>query len=111
TSTGVTVTVANVTGTKWQATITSSEVPPTVDWDPAAATQQQYGVDVTVKNISNATWPANTELHYRWMSNESTPTFLDGPAVTLGTTLAVGASKTIRLMVTPPALPDGVDSA
>jgi len=76
TSAAVTVTVANTTGTIYQAGIalaSGSTIPDTVTWDPSAGSQQQFGVKVTVTNNSSTAFSATGDtLAYRWYSPDST---------------------------------------
>lgn len=113
TSAPVTITVANApTASEYAATITSTDIPQAVTYDPAAPTQQQSGFNVSVKNTSTVTWPAaNVVLQPRWVSSDPTPTYIDGTQVPLTSDLAPGASQTLTATVTPPTLPDGVDRA
>ncbi|HYS33764.1 MAG TPA: Ig-like domain-containing protein, partial [Streptosporangiaceae bacterium] len=111
----VAVTVANTAGTIYQAGIapaSGSAVPDTVTWDPSAGSQQQFGVKVTITNTSKTAFSATGDtLAYRWYSPDSPPAVTTGPATPLGTTLNPGKSVTLTMLVSPPALPDGVNSA
>ena len=62
------LTVANTSGTKYKATFSTTAVPVEIPWDPAAGTQDQHPVDVTVTNTSTVNWAAaSTKLRYRWI--------------------------------------------
>ena len=115
TSSAVTVTVANTAGTIYQAGIilaSGSAVPATATWDPPAGSQQQFGVKVTITNNSKTAFSsAGDTLAYRWYSPDSPPVVTTGPATPLGTTLNPGKSVTVTVLVSPPSLPDGVNSA
>jgi RHS repeat-associated protein len=107
-----TVTTANTSGTKYRATFTSTEFPQAVNYDPATATQEKYGLDVTVTNTSAANWSASdVVLRYRWESPDAPAVFTTGPDVSLGSTLNKGQARTLRVLADPPALPDGVNKA
>jgi RHS repeat-associated protein len=103
------VTVANTTGTKFDAAFVSTPVPQVDTHDPGAQTQEQDGFDVTVTNESAQTWDtANVKLHYRWVSADGSST-IDGPAFSLGTNVVPGAARIVRVLADPPALPVGVN--
>lgn len=108
----VSISVANGVGTKYRAEITPTEMPATVLYDPAAQTQQQHGLDVTVKNTSTTGWAASQmAVRYRWIAPEATEaTTVSGgnaavPALAAGETTAAP----VRLLVDPPALDPGVE--
>lgn len=112
TSANVNVTVANTAGTRYDAAITSSEEPLEVEFDPDAGVQEDYTVDLSIKNESGANWTgSDLELHYRWYSADETPVVTDGPAVPLGADLAPGQTRALTVTVAPPSLPYGVDQA
>jgi RHS repeat-associated protein len=112
TSAAKTVTTANASGTKYKATFSSTEFPQAVDYDPAAGTQEKYGLDVTVTNTSAANWSASdVVLRYRWESPDAPAVFTTGPDVSLGTTLNKGQARVLRVLADAPALPDGVSKA
>lgn len=112
TSEGVVRTVGNGGYSKYRAAMTSTAVPPVVTYDPALSQQEQAGVDVTVTNTSTYTWPAaDVKLRYRWISTDATPVYTDSAPVALPADLADGASATLRLLIEPPVLPEGVDRA
>jgi RHS repeat-associated protein len=111
TSSTVTVTTANTTGTRYRAAFTPSAVPQTMTYTPGGGSQLVYPVDITVKNDSTVGWSAATTfLRYRWYSPEDA-VVESGNIAPLG--LAAGASTPtpVRVNVTPPTLPDGVDAA
>ena len=114
TSAAVNVTVANTTGTTYRAGITlasGSTLPDSVNYDPAG-TQQQFGVQVRITNNSSSTLTAAGDtLAYRWYSPDSPPVVTTGPATSLGSDLQPGASTTVSMLVTPPTLAAGVNSA
>lgn len=111
TSSSVVITVKNApAGSQYAATYASTETPQGVTYDPAAATQDSAGIDVTVTNTSGLAWSAGSVvLRYRWVSSDATPVYGDGPDVPLAATVAAGASATLRVLVPAPALPDGVE--
>jgi RHS repeat-associated protein len=112
TSAGMSVTVANATGSKYLADVASTAVPQAVTYDPAAATQDKHGLDVTVTNRSQQTWSAtDVVVRPRWISPDATAQIVPGAEVSLGAALAPGAAKTVRVLVEAPPLPDGVDKA
>jgi RHS repeat-associated protein len=113
TSAPTNVTTVNTSGTKYKATFASTEFPQSVIYDPAAGTQDKYGLDVTVTNNSATTWTASdVVLKYRWYSPDATPVITDGPEVSLGSDLLPGEPpRTLRVMAEPPALPEGVNKA
>ena len=103
--------VGNVAASKYRATLAPTAIPPTVTYDPALGTQDKTGVDVTVTNTSGNVWSAtDVVLRSRWVAPDGT-TLTDGPSTALGSALATGASATVRMLVDPPALGDGVDQA
>ncbi|MEJ7567739.1 MAG: DNRLRE domain-containing protein [Gaiellaceae bacterium] len=112
TSAPATISVANGVGTKYRAEITTTAMPQSVLYDPAAPTQEKSGLDVTVKNTSATAWTAGQmSVRYRWIAPEATTaTTVEGgnaavPALTSGATTAAP----VRLLVDPPALPIGVE--
>jgi hypothetical protein len=112
TSTGVTVSTANTIATKFAAGFATTAVPQAVTYDPAASVQEKSGVDVTVTNSSGVTWLASdVVLRYRWYSPDTPPVVSDGAEVGLGADLPAGQSRTLRVLVDPPALADGVSKA
>jgi RHS repeat-associated protein len=115
TSAPVSVTVANTAGTRYRAGMalgSGSTVPATVTYDPTTTTQQQFGVAVTVTNNSTSTFTGTGDtLAYRWYSPDSPSVVTTGPATPLGTNLAPGSSVTLTMLVPPPTLAAGVNSA
>ncbi|MDQ3981342.1 MAG: Ig-like domain-containing protein, partial [Actinomycetota bacterium] len=111
TSAPVTVTVANAAGTKYLADWSSTLVPQAMTYDPAAATQQTHGVDVTMTNKSAVTWnAADVVLRFRWMRSDGTVASTSAD-VLLGSNVMKGKSLVRRVNVAPPPLGDGVDKA
>ncbi len=108
----VTVTTGNTTGTRYVADYTSTPVPQAMTYTPGGP-QLVYPVDVTVTNSSTVAWSAATTfLRYRWYSpNPADPMVESANVAALG--LAAGASTPtpVRVNVTPPTLPDGVNAA
>ncbi|WP_081686060.1 DNRLRE domain-containing protein [Candidatus Solirubrobacter pratensis] len=115
TSATATVQVANATGTRYQQDLTSTPFPAAMVYDPATGSQDQAGIDVTVTNRSSATLSGNdVVLRARWYPLDATgsaPAPTDGPAIALGGDVAPGAARTVRALVDPPALADGVNRA
>jgi RHS repeat-associated protein len=113
TSAPVTVTVANAPpASEYAATIIPTDIPPAVTYDPAVATQQQSGYNVTLTNKSSVTWnAANVVLQPRWVSSDPTPVYVDGTQVPLSANVMPGGTQTLTAQMTPPTLPDGVDRA
>ena len=111
----VAVAVANTTGTTYRAGMTlasGSTIPATVFYDPSATTQQQFGAQVTITNNSTSTLSAAGDtLAYRWYSPDNPSVVTSGPATSLGADLAPGKSATLTMLVPPPTLPAGVNSA
>src|SRR5262249_20884493 len=107
----VSVTVANAAGTRYGAAFAPAQVPQTMSYDPAASTQLTYPVDVSITNSSGVAWSSTTtSLIYRWYLAGSTTSFSDSASqASLGN--AAGATATVRVNVSPPALPAGTDSA
>jgi RHS repeat-associated protein len=89
-----------------EAAISSSEVPPVMTYDPAAATQASHAVDVAVQNTGDAAiTPTNTTLRARWVAPDGTTT--DPPIdTTLSGSAAPDAMVTTRVDVKPPAIAD-----
>ncbi|MFL6138399.1 MAG: phage tail tip lysozyme [Frankiaceae bacterium] len=111
-SSGVTVTTANTSATKYKGTFATTSVPQAVTYDPATTMQEQAGVDVTVTNTSAVTWLASdVVLRYRWYSPDAPPVVTDGTDVSLVADVPAGQAKTMRVLVDPPVLPDGVSKA
>jgi len=113
TSAPITVTVANTAGTLYQAgwDPTTAIVPQAMSFDPSAASQLNYPVNVKVTNTSGQAWnAATTTLRYRWYLAGSTTSFTDSADVaSLG--LAAGQTQTTQVNVSPPTLPAGMDAA
>ena len=105
---GTSVTMANTSGTEYQAGFSTSAPPQAMVYDPTLTTQVQAGVTVTLTNNSSVTWPAsNVFLHYRWLGLDGSLA-ADGGAISLGSNLPKGKSVTLTVLVNPPVLPDGV---
>jgi RHS repeat-associated protein len=115
TSAPVTVTAANTAGTPYQAGLAvaaGDSIPDTVTYDPAAGSQQKFGVHITVTNTGSTTLSGSgVTLAYRWVSPDSPAVVTTGPATPLGTDVKPGKSVTLTMLVPPPPLPDGVNSA
>jgi RHS repeat-associated protein len=107
----VTVTVANTAGTKYKATWATALVPQAMSYDPNAASQLVHPVDVGITNSSTVAWSSTTTmLRYRWYLAGSTTSFSDSGSVgSLSNT--AGNPATVRVNVTPPTLPAGMDAA
>jgi hypothetical protein len=94
TSSTVTVTTGNTTGTRYRAGYTPSAVPQAMTYTPGGGSQLVYPVDVTVTNSSAVGWSAATTfLRYRWYSPEDS-VVESGNIAPLG--LAAGASTPTR---------------
>ena len=107
----VNASTGNTAGTRYRAWFSSSAVPQAMAYTPGG-TQLVYPVDVTVANVSPVAWSGtNTFLRYQWISpNAADPVIESGNLGPLA--LASGAiGAPIRVNVTPPALPNGVDAA
>jgi RHS repeat-associated protein len=110
TSAPVTITVKNApAGSIYSDSFSSTEFPTTVTDDPSVSPQESSGVNVTVTNTSTAAWGSNVVLRYRWVSPDASPTYIDGPNVALGSTVAPNGSASVNMLVPAPDLPDGVD--
>jgi RHS repeat-associated protein len=110
TSAPVTINVKNApSGSAYADSFTSTDFPAVVTYDPSLQTQQSSGVTVTVTNKSTVSWGSNVSLRYRWVSNDPTPVYSDGPLVPLGSTVAPNGSASVNMLVPAPALPDGVE--
>ena len=108
----VSVSVANTPGTIYRSAWTSTAIPQAQDFDPAAPSQDVYPVDVTVTNRSTVTWsPTYVKLYYRWYGPDPGAAPLNGLPVSLGTSLAPNASRTLRVNVLPPSLANGISRA
>ncbi|HEX2294067.1 MAG TPA: Ig-like domain-containing protein [Actinomycetota bacterium] len=116
----VTVTVANAPATKFKAGFSTTALPQAIAFDPSPPSncgtggtqlcpQQTHGVDLTATNTSTVTWLASDVVaRYRWYAADGTLA-ATGPNVSLGANVAPGASKQVRLAISPPTLPNGVD--
>lgn len=84
-----------------------------MSYDPSpAATQERAGVDVTITNTSNTTWPAtDVFLYYRWYSADAEPVVSTSAPISLGGDVPPGSMRTVRVIESPPSLPEGVDKA
>jgi RHS repeat-associated protein len=111
----VNVTVANTTGTKYQATITTPGLPDQLHHDPTAATQETVTVDVTVTNDSLTTWnhkEIGLEADWYELTDQIEPLPLANPARgRFDSDVAPGETRIVQLTVEPPPLPEGVDRA
>src|SRR3954452_7892354 len=106
------MTTANTAASKFKAGFGTSALPQAVSYDPVAQTQQSEGVDVTVTNTSTVSWLAtDVVLRYRWYSPDATPVVTDGADVPLTANLPAGQAATLRELIPPPTLPDGVTKA
>lgn len=112
TSAPVSVTVANTAGTTYQAGLSAATpVPSTMTYDPAGATQDPHGVNVTIANNSTTTFDyRDVVLRYRWFKTDGTHV-LDSADISLGSSLRTGKSTTLTTLVSPPPLPAGEDKA
>jgi len=110
TSAAFPITVANASGTKYKATIQTSNVPLEQSYDPAAGTQDGAPLTVSLTNTSTLSWPtATTKLQYRWFTADSPPTVTNSANVSIGATdLGAGQQRNVSVTVDPPALPTGV---
>jgi YD repeat-containing protein len=110
------VKVVNAAASKFLAGFASTEYPQAMLYDPAAgATQEKAGIDVTVTNNSAVSWSAtDVVLRYRWVSPDPAspaPSMTSSADLPLGAALAPNQSATVRALVDPPTLPEGVDMA
>jgi hypothetical protein len=68
-----------------------------------------------VTNTSTTTWSAGqVDLRARWLApsgSDAASAVVEGPTVALGSDLAPGQARTLRALVPPPALADGVSRA
>ncbi len=118
TSAAVNVSVTNTSRTEYQGTIApiaATSVPQAVVYDPSLGSNQTtYPIKINLTNTSSTTWSStNTYLRYRWVSPDSPPVYTDGANVSLpgNVTKNGGTANNIVVTVTPPTLPDGVNSA
>jgi RHS repeat-associated protein len=111
TSAPVTITVANApAGSEYSADINATTPPDSVVYDPNASTQDQTGEQVTLTNTSSVAWSASdVSVRYRWIPSDPGGTAVDGPTTPLTSDVPAGQSQTLTVLVSPPALPDGVD--
>ena len=108
TSAAVPVSVGNTKNTPYNATIGSSRVPELMQADPSAT----HAVDVFITNDSEFVFYKNsTAVQYSWVSHDATPVTAVGAPVPLPTDLSPGSSQKVRLNITAPVLPDGVQQA
>ena len=105
------VNARNAEGTRYLADLVSTAVPAEMRYDPALQTQRNYGFDVSVTNRSLETWAVDeVVLRYRWFSPAGT--VVDGGYESLGTLpILPNGEATVRLLVPPPAPPDGAGRA
>jgi len=109
TSASFPITVANTSGTKYKATISTSNVPLEQSYDPAAGTQDGAPLTVSLTNTSTLTWPtATTKLRYQWFSADATPAMIPSADVSIGADLGAGQQRNVNVTVDPPTLPAGV---
>jgi RHS repeat-associated protein len=111
------VTVNNTVSTMYKGTIApalATGVPQGVVYDPAlGGNQTTYPVKINLTNTSTVTWSNTTTfLRYRWVSSDSPAVTIDGPNVSLPTSIPAGGSaNNITVTVSPPTLDDGVNAA
>lgn len=109
-SSPVSVVVANTAQTAYKADFSATGVPAALTYDPATNPQATVPVDVTVTNGSAGAWTGSaTTLGYRWFDGSGAVS--EGAQVALGTDLGAGASRTLRLNVQPPSVPEGTARA
>ncbi|HVD47847.1 MAG TPA: DNRLRE domain-containing protein, partial [Candidatus Limnocylindria bacterium] len=107
------VTVNNTVSTMYKGTIApalATGVPQGVVYDPAlGGNQTTYPVKINLTNTSTVTWSNTTTfLRYRWVSSDSPAVTIDGPNVSLPTSIPAGGSaNNITVTVSPPTLDDG----
>lgn len=115
TSAARSVTVANTSGTKYRAGLTTTTIPATVSYDPALGTaQERQGVDVTILNNASTTMTAtDVKLHYRWYAPGADPATGAGittsPPIALPGDIRSNRSAVVRALVDPPVLGEGID--
>lgn len=109
TSTNHPITVANATGSKYKATISTANVPLEQRFEPGGGSQEGAPLTVSLTNTSTVSWPtAEIKLRYRWLSADSPPAVSDSANVSIGADLAAGQQRNVSVTVDPPALPTGV---
>ncbi len=111
-STTSAVTVGNSAGSGYRAEITAPDAPEEITYDPAATTQDDAGLNVTVKNTSANTWAAgDIVLRPRWVSSDATPEYIEQPEVSLATAVAPNQALTKTVKFKAPTLPAGTEQA
>jgi RHS repeat-associated protein len=110
TSAAFPITVANTSGTKYKATISTSNIPLEQLYDAGAGTQDGAPLSVSLTNASTQNWPtASIKLRYRWFSADAPPVATDSANVSIGASdLGAGLQRNVSVTVDPPALPTGV---
>ncbi len=109
TSSGYPITVANTSGTKYKATLSTTGMPREQRYDPAAGTQDGAPLTVSLTNTSTQSWPtASIKLRYRWLSADATPVVTDSANVSIGADLGAGQQRNVAVTVDPPTLPTNV---
>ena len=110
-STTVMASTANTAGSRYRAGFSSTAVPQAIAFTPGGP-QLVYPVDVTVTNTSTTAWSgATTFLRYRWYSPNPADPVIESANISPLALAAGAASVPLRVNVTPPTLPDGVDAA
>jgi hypothetical protein len=111
TSPGVDINVTNSAATPYEGTPEpQTEIPPTFEYDPEAAPEEQATtpVEVDVENRSGEPW-ANVRTAYRWFESGTENVVATGPLLQLGT--PVGDVYTLTIDVAPAPPPSGATSA
>jgi RHS repeat-associated protein len=100
------ITVANTSGSKYKATIsTSSFVPREMRYDPNAGSQDSAPITVALTNTSTLSWPAaSIKLRYRWLNPDGSE-FSNSGDISIGTDLTAGGNRNVAVTVQPPTLP------
>jgi len=112
TSTAVSVTAANASGTRFLADYSSTPIPSTFTFQPGIQTQATTPIDVTVKNRSAVTWSDSTIfLRYRWFRLGSSTSIVDSANTSLGAPVLPNGQVTRQLLIAPPDVPPGVGRA
>ena len=108
TSTASSITVTNTTGTKYKGTISTSNVPVEMRYDPGAGAQDSAPITVALTNNSGQSWPtASIKLRYRWLNPDASELSNSGD-ISIGADLANGGTRNVSVTVQPPTLPASV---
>ena len=107
----------STTSASWPVRVDNTPAEAIVDTTPPPITvvsgsTEKAGLDVTLTNTGTGTWSATGHtVGYQWISQDPTPVVVEGTGVPLGADVGPGASRKVRLDVTPPTIGDGTTRA